>query len=87
MNLTMKNLINCFTEAKKLNMPYVGVRIRMEGFPEDEFIINKAANIDSKLEYYKNAYNDNLALKFNNNIQIVGMTFGESFEDIEKDLL
>lgn len=39
-----------------------------------ELIIN-TENIKSKADYYSNAYNDELKLKNNNDIQIVGWLF------------
>lgn len=85
--LNLKNLENCFKVAKEQGVKYVGVAIEMEGFPKAEFIINRKENFDSKLEYYKKAYNDDLTLKSFNGIKIIGFTYGDSFEDIEYDLI
>jgi hypothetical protein len=46
-----------------------------------EFIINKPENLEKKLEYYINAYNDNLELINNKNIKI------KYFEVQEKEIL
>lgn len=87
MNLTLSNLENCFKVAKKDNFEYVGVKIQMEGFKEPEVIINPIENFDAKLEYYKQAYNDDLTLKSFNGIKIIGFTYGDDLFDIEEDLL
>lgn len=87
MNLIINNLEKCFMEADKQNQKYIGVKIQMQGFPKAEIIINEKANFDSKLTYYKKAYNDDLTLKTFNGIKIVGFTYGNTFEEIEKDLL
>ena len=59
----------------------------MEGFPKSEIIINDNENFDKKLSYYKNSYNQDLTLKTFSGIKIVGFTYGDSFETIEKDLI
>ena len=86
-DLTIGNLENCFNEAMKQHKNYVGVLIRMQGFPKPEIIINENANILVKLDYYKKAYNDDLTLKTFNGIKIIGFTHGDEFADIEYDLL
>jgi len=85
--MTMDNLEKCFDRAKFMERKYVGVKIAMEGFIKPEIIINESENFDSKLAYYKKAYNEDLTLKTFNGIRIIGFTFGESFDDIEEDLI
>ena len=86
MNIT--NLKECFYSASQQNKKYVGVKIQMFGFEEDEIIINPNNNFDKKFAYYENAYNDDLTLKaVPDKIRISGFTFGDTFEEIEKDLL
>ena len=87
MNLKIENLEKCFYEASQQDKKYVGVKIKMEGFPKAEIIINENANFDSKFAYYKKAYNEDLTLKTFSGIKIVGFTYGNTFESIEKDLL
>jgi len=85
--LTMENLEVCFNSAKEQGYPYVGVKIKMEGFEEAEVIINPITNFDKKLEYYKNAYNDDLTLKSFNGIKIIGFSYGDTYDEIEIDLV
>ena len=85
--LTIKNLKKCFYEASQQNKRYVGVLIQMQGFPKPEVIINQNENFDEKFAYYKKAYNDDLTLKSFNGIKIIGFTYGDTFEQIEKDLI
>lgn len=59
----------------------------MQGFPKSEIIINENANFDSKFAYYKKVYNADLTLKTFNGIKIVGFTYGDSFADIEQNLI
>ena len=85
--MNIGNLEKCFKTAKELNQKYVGVEIEMEGFPKPEIIINENGNFDSKLAYYKKAYNEDLTLKAFNGIKIIGFTFGDNFKEIEEDLI
>ena len=85
--MTIDNLEKCFNTAKELKQKYVGVKIEMEGFTKPEIIINESENFDSKLTYYKKAYNEDLTLKAFNGIRIMGFTFGNSFHSIEEDLI
>lgn len=85
--MNVKGLEKCFCEASHEEAKYVGVKIQMQGFPKPEIIINENENFDSKFAYYKKAYNDDLTLKTFNGIRIIGFTYGNSFKDIEKDLI
>ena len=85
--MKIENLEKCFYEASKQNKKYVGVKIQMQGFSKPEIIINENENFDSKFDYYKKAYNEDLTLKTFNGIRIVGFTYGDSFKDIEEDLI
>lgn len=85
--MTIENLERCFYEASKQEKKYIGVKIKMEGFPKAEIIINENANFDKKFAYYKKAYNPDLTLKTFNGIKIVGFTYADSFKDIEEDLM
>ena len=60
----------------------------MFGFQEDETIINPNANFDKKFSYYESAYNEDLTLKnAPDKIKIVGFTSGNTFEEIQRDLV
>lgn len=79
----LKMLEDVFISAYRCNCNYVGVRIRGVG-KGDEFIINPHHNILDKLEYYKKAYNNDLTLKSNPNIKIVGLAYGSNFDEIQR---
>lgn len=85
--LTIKNLEKCFYEASKQGKKYVGVLISMEGFPRPEIIINENENFDAKFAYYKKAYTEDLVLKTFNGIKIIGFTYGDSFSELERDMI
>lgn len=78
----MIKLEACFIVAKDTNQKFIGVLVQIEGFPEAELIINKNQNFESKLAYYKKAYNEDLTLKSFNGIKIIGYAFGENLNDI-----
>ena len=83
MNLTMKDLEQCFRDARFMNSMFIGVKIQMQGFPECEVIINPSENFDTKLAYYKKAYNDTLTLKTFNGIKIINFGFGDCYDELE----
>lgn len=86
--LNIDNLEKCFYEASHKDKKYVGVKIEMYGFKKPEIIINPNINFDKKFDYYRYAYNKDLTLRnAPDKIKIVGFTYGNSFEEIEKDLL
>lgn len=79
-----------FINAKAVGARYVGVRIATEGSSQPEIIINPKENFDAKFEYYISAYDDDLTLisaKGKKDIRITGIAQGNTFEDIEVQLM
>ena len=65
------------------------VEVSIPGQEGSEFIINKNVNIENKLKYYLENYDDELKLKKNKDIKIVDVlpvnfVFGQTFEHEEK---
>jgi hypothetical protein len=85
--MKMKNLEFCFNKAIEVDANFVGILVKMDGFPEKELIINSKENIKAKLEYYKNTYDEDLNHKYSKGIRIVGFTYGERIKDVGEDLL
>jgi hypothetical protein len=85
--MNISNLERCITAAKSGGYKYIGVATKTPNAPENEVIIYPKANFDAKLEYYKKAYNEDLTLKSNADVQIVGFTHGNLFSEIERDLV
>lgn len=79
----LKMLEDIFMSAYRCGCNYVGIRVRGVG-AGDEFIINPHHNILDKLKYYKEAYNNDLTLKSNPNIRIVGIAYGQNFDEIQR---
>lgn len=74
--MTKKEFVKQYEGAMRQGYRYIGVEVMVEGNTEPEYIINKASNFNSKLEYYKKAYNDNMQLIANNSITIVDIIVG-----------
>lgn len=86
-HLSIENLEKNFYEASKQGARYIGILVEMDGFNKPEVIINESDNFSDKLKYYKNTYDEKLRHKHAKGITIVGLTYGDKFEDIEHDLL
>lgn len=84
--LNMQYLEECFQIALERKFPYIAVKISMEGFKEPEVIINPYENFITKLDYYKNVYDEDLNHKFAKGIKITGVTIACDFEEIQEDL-
>lgn len=54
---------------------HLSLLIEMPGFELPEMITNPTVNLEKKLEYYKNTYDENLEHKHAKGIRIVGYTF------------
>lgn len=79
-----------FINAKATEAKYIGVKIETEGSSQPEIIINPQGNFSTKFDYYMNAYDDGLVLisaKGKKDIRITGAASGNSFEDIQSQLL
>ncbi|MBZ9622960.1 hypothetical protein G9F71_008840 [Clostridium sp. FP2] len=85
MSLTKRNLEMTFENAVNTNALYVGVKISTAGSLAPEVIINPKDNFNDKLEYYREKYDEDLVLKSYSGIKIIGLTFANSYEDIECD--
>lgn len=79
-----------FINAMAVGARYIGVSIKTEGSSQPEIIINPKENFDTKFDYYMNAYDDDLILisaKGKKKIRITGIAQGNTFEDIEYQLM
>ena len=83
MELTMKDLKQCFKDAKRTKALFIGVKISTRGSAGAEVIINPSENFAAKLKYYKENYTDDLVLKKYDGIQIIDCAFGDCFDQIE----
>jgi hypothetical protein len=83
---TLEDLKKGYKNALENNAKYIGVAVRIPNIEGVEVIINTTLNFEEKWNYYQKAYDENLKLKLNPDIQIVALAFGDSFDDIEKQL-
>lgn len=84
--MNMSGLDSIFLMADQGGYKYVGVEIRI-GEDSVEYIIVKRSDFASKLKYYKDAYTDDLKLKANNSIRICDAVYGDTFNELERDLV
>lgn len=68
--MNMQDLIHAFGISKERNMD-VCIELTIPGRKDNEFIIILNSNLDYKLDYYKNNYNDELVLNRCNDIKII----------------
>lgn len=86
MDYSMNDLIDIFNDAKEFKANFVAIRVSMDGFPSEETIINESENVDSKLDYYRKTYDENLNHKYSKGIKITAFTYGDTFEEIRRSL-
>ncbi|HZK26516.1 MAG TPA: hypothetical protein VFD00_03105 [Thermoclostridium sp.] len=68
---TMKELEEVFEIAIDAKVK-LSLFISMPGFQEPEIITNPAVNLEKKLQYYKDTYDDNLEHKHAKGVKILG---------------
>ena len=71
----MKYLISLFEKAKYDSLD-IALELTVPTCEDTEIIIVKNANLDYKLNYYKESYNENLELKRFPEIKILSITEG-----------
>lgn len=77
----------CFEEAKARGYNWVGVRVRMDGFPTDEIILNERPNFEKKLKYYMESYDDELRLKAApDKVRIIDFDYNNAHEEVVENL-
>lgn len=75
-----------FKKAKLFSKKYIGISIS-EGNREPRFLIITRSDFDNMFEYFMKEYDDNLIYKHNNEVCITDSAQGNTFEDIEYQLL
>ena len=70
--ITKEELKQTFKEAEVYEQD-VAVELTVPGCVDTEIIIVKNANLDNKLQYYLNNYDEELKLKRCNDIQIINL--------------
>ena len=81
--LRLKDMVLEFNYAIEKKFKLFAVEVRLPNTSTNEIIINRLAGIRDKLEYYKNAYDENLCLKTNSQVQIVGYDFADFVDELK----
>lgn len=76
-----------FINAKATDAKYIGVSIQSGNNGQPEILINPRENFDVRFENYMQIFDDDLVLKRMKNIRITAAGYGNSFEDIESQLI
>ncbi len=79
-------LVNMFISAMENDYNYIAVYVKVKNSKSFEIIINKKSNFKSKLQYYVDAYDDDLKLKTCNDIQILNVKKINSFSELDKTI-
>lgn len=85
-----KEFATIFKSAIAAHAGFIGVGIKTEGSEKPEIIINPTENFGEKLKYYRAAYDENMILvaaKGKKDIRIVAVAAGDTFSDIEFQLM
>jgi hypothetical protein len=60
--MTQQTLIDVFEEGKRIGFKYIYIIVKFEN-GQKELIVNQMENMEEKLTYYQNAYDENLVHK------------------------
>lgn len=80
------SFLNYYGSEERYAMGYIGVVVKLPNQDRPELIVNLPESMPTKVNYYLNAYNPDLTLKTNPQVQILGYGWHLEFEDLE-DLL
>lgn len=72
MNYTMQDLEE-FCKSAKENGRDIIIKLQMPNQKDSEYIMNKCSSINTKLDYYKKTYDNNLVHKNCKNIKIIDL--------------
>lgn len=64
-------LIECFENAIKEGIEFLGVSVAIDNAEQPEFIINHISNYKAKMDYYNDMYDVNLVHKHAENVRIL----------------
>lgn len=83
-------LKTAFANAKAIGAKYIAVKLENTNNGQPEIITCMTSDFDRKLHYYMNAYPDDLVgipVEKHENSRITGIAYGNTFEDIELQLM
>ena len=80
---TRQDLRDAFNIALMEEYPYIAVEIHIDGFAENEIIINKQGNVADKLKYYESAYGEDLIHKHSAGVSIVDFDYADFVDELK----
>lgn len=86
MRFTKADLEEFYKLGMKNKVGFIGMQILAKGCNKPEIIINPTENFQQKLDYIRNAYDEDLRLKACKDIKIVALVCGNNFDELEKAL-
>ena len=87
MYLGLKHLEICFTCADAVKSKYIGVIIKGGDLNMPHINIIHTEDYEKQIEFYKSVFNQDLHNIYTPSLQVVGFTHGNTFDEIEHDLL
>lgn len=81
-NTAKNNFVNFLTSFKD-EQGFIGVKMSVPYSDSPELIINLASELYNKVDYFREAYDDDLILKNNNKVSVISYLYSENFEELE----
>lgn len=76
-----------FINATAVGAKYIGIKRERTALTEPEITIIQKGDFGERYDYYMKAYDDELMIKGKDGIRITGVAQGNTFEDIEYQLM
>ena len=80
---TMQDLRNAFNLALLEDYPYIAVEVSTPGIFENEIIINRKSNFETKLKYYEFYFDEDLNHKNDTGIRIVDFDYADYVDELK----
>ena len=83
-----KDLLKLAVSQAMNEMPsgYFAIKVRMEGYPYDEIIVNDIKNMEQKMAYWDKTYGEDLVHNFSKGIAIVGFRSAYTYLELQLNL-
>ena len=79
-------MLDHFRHALEFGKRFVAIKVKKEGFPSDEIIINRHESIEDCIKYWENTYNDDLVHRYSPTVSIVSWFVADTYAEIQKVL-
>lgn len=85
--LNKNDLVNLINKALKENNLYFGIQVCSNDFKFVTIYSAKKKDLNVVLNYYAEAFDDELVSTCDLNTRIIGLAYGNSYEEIEKSFV